>query len=47
MLLNVISVRAAWGMVTLVCQDGTGSNALWGIPATGAITEWVPLMFAF
>ncbi|MGO9884468.1 MAG: hypothetical protein ACLPV4_15805 [Solirubrobacteraceae bacterium] len=47
MLLNVISVGAAWGVMTLVRQDGTGSSALWGIPATGTITEWVPLMFAF
>jgi putative drug exporter of the RND superfamily len=31
-----------------VWQDGHGSGALWGIPATGAITMWVPLMvFAF
>jgi RND superfamily putative drug exporter len=31
-----------------VWQEGHGSNALWGIPATGAITMWVPLMvFAF
>ncbi len=35
-------------MLTWVWQDGHGSNALWGIPATGAITMWVPLMvFAF
>jgi len=31
-----------------VWQDGFGSHALFGIPATGTITEWVPLMmFAF
>lgn len=46
--LNVISVAAAWGLMVLIWQDGYGSHALWGIPATGAITEWVPLMmFAF
>jgi putative drug exporter of the RND superfamily len=46
--LNVVSVGAAWGVMTLVWQDGIGSRALWGIPATGAITQWVPLMmFAF
>jgi RND superfamily putative drug exporter len=34
--------------MVLVWQDGYGSRALWGIPATGVITEWVPLMmFAF
>ena len=32
----------------LVWQDGHGSQAIWGIPATGAITDFVPLMvFAF
>jgi len=47
-LLNVISVGAAWGVMTLVWQDGFGSQALFGIAATGTITEWVPLMmFAF
>jgi RND superfamily putative drug exporter len=46
--LNVVSVGAAWGVMTLVWQEGIGSRALWGIPATGAITQWVPLMmFAF
>ena len=47
LLLNVISVGAAWGTMTLVWQDGHGS-ALWGIAATGSLTSWVPLMvFAF
>jgi putative drug exporter of the RND superfamily len=46
--LNVISVAASWGVMVLVWQDGYGSHALWGIPATGVITQWVPLMmFAF
>ncbi len=35
-------------MMTLVWQHGYGSRALFGIPATGTITQWVPLMmFAF
>jgi RND superfamily putative drug exporter len=47
-LLNVISVGAAWGVMVLVWQHGYGSKALFGIPSTGTITEWVPLMmFAF
>jgi RND superfamily putative drug exporter len=47
-LLNVLSVAAAWGVVTLVWQHGYGSNALWGIPAAGSIPSWLPLMvFAF
>jgi RND superfamily putative drug exporter len=46
--LNVISVAAAWGVVTLVWQHGHGSEAIWGIAATGSITSWIPLMvFAF
>ncbi len=45
---NLISLAAAYGVLTWVWQDGHGSRALWGIPATGAITMWVPLMvFAF
>jgi RND superfamily putative drug exporter len=46
--LNVISVAAAWGVITLVWQEGHLSNALWGIQATHSITAWIPLMiFAF
>src|SRR5258708_13068501 len=41
---NLISLAAAYGVLTWVWQDGHGSNALWGIPATGPITVWVPLM---
>jgi len=45
---NLISLTAAYGVLTWVWQDGHGSGAVWGIPATGAITMWVPLMvFAF
>jgi len=47
-ILNVISVGAAWGVLELVWQAGHGSNAIWGIAATGSITAWIPLMvFAF
>jgi RND superfamily putative drug exporter len=47
-LLNVISMGATFGLLTYFWQTGHGSNALFGIPATGAITFWVPLMvFAF
>jgi RND superfamily putative drug exporter len=32
----------------LIWQRGYGSQAIWGLPATGAITNWVPLIaFAF
>ncbi len=46
--LNMISVAATYGLVVLVWQHGYGSHLIWGIPATGAITNWAPLMtFAF
>ena len=46
--LNVISVAAAWGVITLVWQQGHGSSLIWGIPATDSIDAWIPLMvFAF
>jgi RND superfamily putative drug exporter len=45
---NLISLAAAYGVLTWVFQDGHGSMAIFGVPATGAITMWVPLMvFAF
>jgi putative drug exporter of the RND superfamily len=47
-LLNVISVGASWGVITLVWQQGHGSDAIWGIPATHSVDAWIPLMvFAF
>jgi RND superfamily putative drug exporter len=46
--LNVLSVGAAFGVMVLLWQDGYGSQALWGIKSTGALTSWVPIMvFAF
>jgi RND superfamily putative drug exporter len=45
---NLISLTAAYGVMTWVFQEGHGSSAIFGVPATGAITMWVPLMvFAF
>ena len=47
-LLNVLSVAAAWGVLVLVWRHGYGSEAIWGIEATGSIPSWMPLMiFAF
>lgn len=46
--LNMISVVAAWGVLELVWQEGHGSSFLFGIDPTGAVTSWIPLMtFAF
>jgi RND superfamily putative drug exporter len=45
---NFLSVGAVYGVLVLVWQDGYGSRAIWGLPATGAITGWIPLfVFAF
>jgi RND superfamily putative drug exporter len=45
---NGLSVAASFGVMVLVWQQGHGSNTIWGIPATGAISTWVPIMvFAF
>jgi RND superfamily putative drug exporter len=47
-LFNLVSLAAAFGVLTWVWQDGHGSQAVFGVPATGSITSWVPLMvFAF
>ena len=46
--LNIISVGAAWGVMTWFWQSGNGSDEIWGIAATGSIASWIPLMvFAF
>ena len=47
-ILNILSVGAAWGVMALVWQSGHGSDEIWGIAATGSIASWIPLMvFAF
>ncbi len=47
-LLNLVSLAAVYGAMRLFWQDGLGSEALFGIQQTGAVTFWVPLMvFAF
>jgi putative drug exporter of the RND superfamily len=46
--LNILSVAAAWGVLVLVWQEGYGSEAIWGIQATGSVQSWMPLIiFAF
>jgi putative drug exporter of the RND superfamily len=45
---NLLSVAAVYGVLVLVWQQGYGARAIWGLPATGAITAWIPLfVFAF
>jgi len=46
--LNIMSVGAAFGVMTFIWQDGHGAGLIWGYQATGAITFFIPLMvFAF
>jgi RND superfamily putative drug exporter len=46
--LNLISLTATFGFMAWFWQEGHGSSALFSIPATGAITFWIPIMvFAF
>ena len=47
-ILNLVSLAGAYGVIVLVFQMGHGSEAIWNVAATGAISPWVPLMiFAF
>jgi RND superfamily putative drug exporter len=47
-LLNLLSVAAAWGLIVLVYQKGFGSETIWGIEATQAINVELPVViFAF
>jgi RND superfamily putative drug exporter len=47
-LLNLLSVAAAWGLIVLVWQMGFGSDEIWGIEATQAINVQLPIVvFAF
>jgi len=47
-LLNVLSVAATFGFVVLFWQKGFGSEQVFDITSTGAVTFWLPvLIFAF
>jgi len=47
-ILNLVSLIAAYGIIVFVFQDGHGAEAIWGVHATHAIISWIPLMiFAF
>ena len=47
-LLNLISLGAAYGIVVFIFQDGHGSDLIWNVQATDAVISWIPLMiFAF
>lgn len=47
-LFNVLSIGAVWGFMVWFWQEGNGSDAVFGVAPTGALTVWIPLMvFAF
>lgn len=47
-ILNLISLGCAFGVVVFIFQQGHGSEAIWGVEATGVVISWIPLMiFAF
>jgi RND superfamily putative drug exporter len=47
-ILNLVSLGAAYGIIVFIFQQGHGSQAIWGVPATQSIIPWIPLMiFAF
>ena len=47
-LLNLVSLCAVFGSVVFFWQRGHGSDAIFGVAPTGAITFWLPvIIFAF
>jgi RND superfamily putative drug exporter len=47
-ILNLVSLAAAYGIIVFIFQQGHGSKAIWGVDATQSIIPWIPLMiFAF
>jgi RND superfamily putative drug exporter len=47
-ILNLVSLSAVFGLVVFFWQEGHGSELLFNVAATGAITFWLPVViFAF
>ena len=47
-ILNLVSLGAAYGIIVFIFQQGHGSEAIWHVHATQSIIAWIPLMiFAF
>ncbi len=47
-ILNLISMTAVFGAIVFFWQEGNGSEAIFGVTETGAITFWLPVViFAF
>jgi RND superfamily putative drug exporter len=46
--MNLLSVFATWGVMTLVWQHGVGTELLFGSEPTGSVESWAPvIVFAF
>jgi RND superfamily putative drug exporter len=46
--LNLVSLGAAYGIIVFIFQNGNGAEEIWDVPATDSIISWIPLMiFAF
>jgi RND superfamily putative drug exporter len=43
LLLNVVSIGAAYGLTVLIWQRGVGTEVLFGTEASGTLTFWVPI----
>jgi RND superfamily putative drug exporter len=47
-ILNLVSLAAAYGIIVFIFQWGHGAHAIWNVHATQSIIPWIPLMiFAF
>jgi putative drug exporter of the RND superfamily len=47
-ILNLVSLAAAFGIIVFIFQWGHGAHLIWGVHATQSIIPWIPLMiFAF
>ena len=47
-ILNLISLGAAYGIIVFIFQWGHGAQSIWNTPPTNSIIPWIPLMiFAF
>jgi RND superfamily putative drug exporter len=43
-LLNVLSLGSAFGFMVVFWQQGHGSSLIYGMPATAAIRDWIPIV---
>src|SRR5207248_4316115 len=44
--LNLVSLVAAYGIIVFIFQEGHGAQAIWGVHATHRIISWIPLVIS-